>query len=93
MSVSWEEIERFAKQITFSFYSNPKIILFTLSTSEFSNEARYICVVASESCPMPSLMTDSGTFFALAALAHEWRATYMVKGRWSLSMSDSFFNR
>ena len=69
ISVSWKEIENFAKQI--SIYSNPNIILFALSTTDVSKEARYICVVASESCPMPSLMTDKGTFFALAALAHE----------------------
>lgn len=69
ISVSWKEIENFAKQI--SIYSNPKIILFALSTTDVSNEARYICVVASESCPIPSLITDRGTFFAFAALAHE----------------------
>ena len=67
--VSQEEIEKFAKQIF--VYNNPKIILFALSTTDVSKEARYICVVASESCPIPSLMTDKGTFFALAALAHE----------------------
>ena len=52
-------------------YNNPNIILFALSTTDVSNEAMYICVVASESCPIPSLITDNGTFFALAALAHE----------------------
>ena len=67
--VSYKEIENFAKQI--SVYNNPRIILFALSTTDVSNEARYICVVASESCPIPSLMTDRGTFFALATLAHE----------------------
>jgi hypothetical protein len=52
-------------------YNNPKIILFALSTTDISKDARYICVVVSESCPIPSLITDNGTFFALAALAHE----------------------
>lgn len=37
-------------------------------------------VVSSESCPMPSLMTDMGIFLLLAMLAHEWRLTYMVSG-------------
>lgn len=69
ISVSWKEIEKFAKQI--SVYKSPNIILFALSTTDVSKEARYICVVASESCPIPSLITDNGTFFALAALAHE----------------------
>ena len=69
ISVSWKEIEKFAKQIL--VYNNPRIILFALSTTDVSSEARYICVVASESCPIPSLMTDNGTFFALAALAQE----------------------
>ena len=36
--VSWKEIENFAKQI--SIYSNPNIILFALSTTDVSNEAR-----------------------------------------------------
>ena len=36
--VSWKEIEIFAKQ--FSIYNNPNIILFALSTTEVSNEAR-----------------------------------------------------
>ena len=69
ISVSWKEIEKFAKQI--SVYNSPNIILFALSTTDVSSEARYICVVVSELCPMPSLITDKGTFFALAALAHE----------------------
>ena len=63
ISVSLEEIEKFAKQIL--VYNNPKIILLALSTTDVSNEARYICVVISESCPIPSLMTDKGTFFYL----------------------------
>ena len=48
-----------------------QLSLFALSTTDVSSEARYICVVASESCPIPSLITDKGTFFALAALVHE----------------------
>ena len=38
ISVSWKEIENFAKQIL--VYNNPKIILFALSTTDVSNEAR-----------------------------------------------------
>ena len=60
ISVSWKEIENFAKQI--SIYSNPNIILFALSTTDVSKEARYICVVASESCPIPSLITGQRIF-------------------------------
>ena len=77
----------------FLLYNSPKIFLFALSTTDVSNEARYICVVASESCPMPSLMTDRGTLLALAALAHEWRATYMVNGCRSPSITERFFRR
>ena len=47
ISVSWKEIEYFAKQI--SIYNYPNNILFALSTTDVSNEARYICVIASES--------------------------------------------
>ena len=36
--ISWKEIENFAKQI--SIYSNPNIILFALSTTDVSSEAR-----------------------------------------------------
>ena len=54
--------------------------LLALSTTEVSNEERYICVVFSESCPNASLIAETGTFLLLAMLAHEWRATYVVKG-------------
>ena len=36
--VSWKEIEKFAKQIL--VYNNPNIILFALSTTDVSSEAR-----------------------------------------------------
>ena len=49
--------------------------LLALSTTEVSNEERYICVVFSESCPNASLIAETGTFLLLAMLAHEWRAT------------------
>lgn len=49
--------------------------LLALSTTEVSNEERYICVVFSESCPNASLIVDTGTFLLLAMLAQEWRAT------------------
>lgn len=51
-----------------------------LSTSEVSRLVRYILVVASESWPMPSLMTDSGMRLAFAAEAQLCRATYRVRG-------------
>ena len=38
ISVSWKEIENFAKQIL--VYNNPKIILLALSTTDVSKEAR-----------------------------------------------------
>ena len=38
ISVSWKEIEKFAKQI--SVYKSPNIILFALSTTDVSKEAR-----------------------------------------------------
>ena len=33
----------------------------------------------------------AGIFFALAALAHEWRATYMVNGRGNFNHSERVF--
>lgn len=53
---------------------------FALSTTEVSRDARYICVVASESCPMPSLITLRGMPLAFAAEAQECLATYIVSG-------------
>lgn len=38
-------------------YSKSSIFLLALSTMEVSSDARYICVVFSESCPIPSLIT------------------------------------
>ena len=62
-----------------TFYLNFfNIKSFALSIIELSKEARYICVVFSESCPMPALMTERGMFWLLAILAHEWRLTYIV---------------
>ncbi len=46
-----------------------------LSTADVSSDARYILVVASLSCPIPSLITPTGTPLALAADAQLWRAT------------------
>ena len=45
--------------------------LLALSTTEVSNEERYICVVFSELCPNASLMVATGTLLLLAALAQE----------------------
>ena len=36
-----------------------------------SSEDKYIWVVVSESCPIPSLITERGIFLLLAILAHE----------------------
>ena len=48
--------------------------LLALSTGDVSREARYIRVVLSDRCPMPSLITESGMPSVRAADAHEWRA-------------------
>ena len=53
--------------------------LLALSTTEVSNEERYICVVFSESCPNASLIVDTGTFLLLAMLAQECRDIYNIK--------------
>ena len=52
-----------------------RIRLLALSTAEVSRLARYICVVASLSWPIPSEITDKGMPLALAAEAQLWRAT------------------
>lgn len=41
-----------------------------------SIDARYICVVVTESYPSASEMTLTGTFFDLAMVAQVWRALY-----------------
>ena len=69
------------KSSNHSFHNNFSIFLLALSITCVSKEARYICVVLSESCPIPSLITDIGIPSSLAILAHEWRATYIVKGK------------
>ena len=69
------------KSSNHSFHNNFSIFLLALSITCVSKEARYICVVLSESCPIPSLITDIGIPSSLAMLAHEWRATYIVKGK------------
>ena len=51
------------------------IIALALSTAAVSREARYMRVVASERCPMPSEMTLRGTPLERAAVAQECRAT------------------
>lgn len=56
-------------------YIDLSIILFALSTTDVSNEARYIRVVFSESCPIASLMVEMGIFLLFAMLAQPWRAT------------------
>ncbi len=56
------------------YHSIFRILLFALSISDVSREARYIRVVPSESCPMPPLMTGRGIPALPAMLAHECRA-------------------
>ena len=51
-----------------------------LSIVDVSKEARYIRVVLSESCPIASLIIESGMFLLLAILAQLCRATYVVNG-------------
>lgn len=68
------------------------IFLFALSIrSEFKDE-RYILVVFSDLCPIPSLITERGIIFCLAAFAHVCRATYIVNGAASPSLSPKVFN-
>ena len=50
-------------------------MLFASSICDVSIEARYICVVTSESWPMAPLMTWMGTWLDWAMLAQLWRAT------------------
>ena len=57
------------------FYNDFNISLFALSTIEVSNEAKYMRVVFSESCPIASLIVAMDMFLLLAMLAHVWRAT------------------
>ena len=63
-----------------NYFRASSIIEFALSTTDASRLARYIWVVDSESCPIPSLMTLTGIPLALAAEAQLWRATYIVSG-------------
>ena len=63
-----------------------------MSTADVSIVARYMRVVASESCPIASLITDIGIFLLLAILAQLWRATYVVKGLCKPSSFPIIFN-
>lgn len=54
--------------------SDDIIIELALSMAEFSSDARYICVVLSESCPIASLITTMGIPRAFAADAQLCRA-------------------
>ena len=53
---------------------------FALSILEVSIDARYICVVETESWPRASDMTLMGIFLFLAIVAQVWRVTYVVSG-------------
>lgn len=56
-------------------YNPPTTTSLALSIMDESIEARYICVVVTESCPSASEMTLTGTFFDLAMVAQVWRVT------------------
>lgn len=56
-------------------YNPPTTTSLALSIMDESIEARYICVVVTESCPSASEMTLTGTFFDLATVAQVWRVT------------------
>ena len=75
-SVSYKETDVFIWQI--NSYKSLIISSFAWSTVDASIEARYICVVAMESCPSASEMTLTGIFFDLAMVAQAWRLTYVV---------------
>ena len=66
-------------------------MLFASSICDVWIEARYICVVTSESWPMAPLMTWMGTWLDWAMLAQLWRATYRVRGDESCRWAESFF--
>lgn len=55
-----------------------RISAFALSTAFVSREARYIWVVVSDRCPIPSRITVIGMPAVLAADAQLWRAQYIV---------------
>ena len=73
------------------FYKDCNIILLALSIAIVSKDARYIRVVASESCPRPSLIIDIGIFLLFAMLAQAWRLTYIVSGMDSPNCSPNIF--
>jgi len=49
-----------------------------MNFKEILHKFRTESFTSSESCPMPSLMTERGMFLLLATLAQQWRATCMV---------------
>ena len=55
------------------------IIELALSTADVSSEARYMLVVVSDRCPIPSRITVIGIPAVLAADAQLCRAQYMVR--------------
>lgn len=60
---------------------HPNNISFILSRVWFSNLSRYIWVTFSLACPKPSLIKEVDTPLRFIMVAQEWRATYMVKGK------------
>ena len=56
-------------------YSSQIIFSFALSTADCSNDAKYIRVVVSFSCPILSLITSIEIPLRSANVAHVWRAT------------------
>ena len=54
-------------------FSEARIFRLAESTTEVSSAERYLYVVRSEVCPIPALITGSGTLWLRAAVAQLWR--------------------
>ena len=70
-----------------------KIPLLALSISEFSSDVRYILVVRSEVCPIPALMTETGTLQSRAIVAQLCRAAWNDSPCCNPNIVDNRFNR
>ena len=69
-------VRRYKDKFPDIFYNPLRMSRLASSILPVCMDARYICVVFSESWPMASLMTPTETSLSLAAVAHEWRAIY-----------------
>ena len=72
-------IESVSASFREQFYPSNALITIMLAWSIVSvlSVFRYICVVLSESCPIPRHIVSTGTLRVRAMLAQECRATYM----------------